>query len=283
MLALLFCATFPVMSRIPTITLLLAGLALSMTAFAEQDERYNPERALEISQAAVGNRVGDYELTDHLGAPVHLREDYAGQPLVISMIFTSCHHVCPATTKHLATAVDAAREALGADSFNVVTIGFDAAHDTPAAMGAFARKQGVNQPGWRFLSASKETIQQISDDLGFIFFPTARGFDHLNQSSIINREGVVYSQVYGVTFELPWLVEPLKELVFNRPGSSGHFVAGLVDRIKLFCTVFDPTTGRYRFDNSLFVRAAAGLTFILGVLFYLIREIVVARRMRKQE
>ena len=69
-----------------------------------------------------------------------------------------------------------------------------------------------------------------------------------------------------MTFELPWLVEPLKELVFNRPGSSGHFVAGLVDRIKLFCTVFDPTTGRYRFDNSLFVRAAAGLTFILGVL-----------------
>jgi protein SCO1/2 len=278
--ALSFWDTFHFMSRIDA--LVLAGLLLSLTVHAEEDGRYDPDRALEISQAAVGNTIGDYELTDHLGAPVHLREDYAGKPLVISMIFTSCHHVCPATTKHLATAVDVAREALGSDSFNVVTIGFDTAHDTPAAMGAFARKQGVNQPGWRFLSASKETIQQISDDLGFIFFPTARGFDHLNQSSIINREGAVYSQVYGVTFELPWLVEPLKELVFNRPGSSGHFVAGLVDRIKLFCTVFDPTTGRYRFDNSLFVRAAAGLTFILGVLFYLIREIVVARRMRKQ-
>ena len=85
-----------------------------------------------------------------------------------------------------------------------------------------------------------------------------------------------------MTFELPWLVEPLKELVFNRPSSQGHLVAGLVDRIKLFCTVFDPTTGRYRFDNSLFVRAAAGLIFILGLIFYLIREIVIARRMRKQ-
>jgi len=270
------------MSPTVPIPLIIAGLLLSVTASAEEDERYNPDRALEISQAAVGNTIGDYKLTDHLGAPVHLREDYTGRPLVISLIFTSCHHVCPATTKHLATAIDAAREALGTDSFNVVTIGFDTARDTPEAMGAFARRQGVNQPGWRFLSASKETIQQISDDLGFIFFPTARGFDHLNQSTIINREGVVYSQVYGVTFELPWLVEPLKELVFNRPGSGGHFVAGLVDRIKLFCTVFDPTTGRYRFDNSLFVRAAAGLTFILGVLIYLIREIVLARRMRRQ-
>lgn len=279
--ALSFWDTFHFMSRIDA--LVLAGLLLSLTAHANEDGRYDPEHALEISQAAVGKTIGDYELMDHLGAPVRLREDHAGRPLVISMIFTSCHHVCPATTKHLAKAVDAAREALGTDSFDVVTIGFDTAHDSPEAMGAFARRQGVNQPGWRFLSAEKSTIEQISADLGFIFFPTARGFDHLNQSTIINRDGVVYSQVYGVTFELPWLVEPLKELVFNRPGSAGHLVAGLVDRIKLFCTVYDPTTGRYRFDNSLFVRAAAGLTFILGLVFYLFREIILARRTRKQE
>lgn len=270
------------MSKLESIVLMLAGLTLPLAANAKADDRYDPDSALERSQAAVGNTIGEYELTDHLGATVRLREDHAGKPLVVSLIFTSCHHVCPTTTKHLASAVDAAREALGTDSFNVVTIGFDTAHDTPQAMGAFARKQGVDAPGWRFLSASTETIQQISDDLGFIFFPTARGFDHLNQSSIIDRDGVVYSQVYGVTFELPWLVEPLKELVFNRPGSGGHFIAGLVDRVKLFCTVFDPTTGRYRFDNSLFVRAAAGLTFILGLVFYLLREIVLARRARKQ-
>jgi len=279
--ALSFWDTFHFMSKIEA--LVLAGLLLSLTVHAEEDGRYDPERALQISQAAVGKTIGDHELLDHLGATVRLREDHAGRPLVISMIFTSCHHVCPATTKHLAKAVDAAREALGTDSFDVVTIGFDTAHDTPEAMGAFARKQGVNEPHWRFLSASKETIQQLSDDLGFIFFPTARGFDHLNQSSIINRDGVVYSQVYGVTFELPWLVEPLKDLVFNRPGSSGHLVAGLVDRIKLFCTVYDPTTGRYRFDNSLFFQMFAGSTFILAVFLYLIREMFKARKARKAQ
>jgi protein SCO1/2 len=262
-------------------TILLAALLLPMSLSAQDDDRYNPEKALEISQAAVGNTIGDYELLDHLGAPVRLRSDHAGRPLVISMIFTSCHHVCPQTTKHLATAVDAAREALGTDSFDVVTIGFDVAHDTPDAMGAFARKQGVNEPGWRFLSATPETIKQIKEDLGFIYFQTARGFDHINQSSIIDRDGVVYSQVYGVTFELPWLVEPLKEIVFNRPGSSGHFVAGLVDRVKLFCTVYDPTTGRYRFDNSLFFQIFAGGTFVLAVFVYLLREIIKARRHRK--
>jgi protein SCO1/2 len=266
--------------KIRTTIALMAALVLPITLQA-RDDRYDPDRALEISQAAVGNTIGDYELLDHLGAPVSLRSAHAGKPLVISMIFTSCHHVCPQTTKHLATAVEAAREALGTDSFDVVTIGFDVAHDTPKAMGAFARRQGVSEPGWRFLSATPETIEQISNDLGFIFFPTARGFDHINQSSIITKNGEVYSQVYGVTFELPWLVEPLKELVFNRPGSAGHFVAGLVDRVKLFCTVYDPTTGRYRFDNSLFFQIAAGASFILVVLVWLLREIVKARRARK--
>lgn len=261
--------------------ILIAAVVLPLVTFAQEDARYNPDMALEISQAAVGNTIGDYELLDHLGAPVRLRSDHAGRPLVISMIFTSCHHVCPQTTRHLAESVDAAREALGTDSFDVVTIGFDVAHDTPDAMGAFARKQGVNEPGWRFLSADAETIKQISSDLGFIFFPTARGFDHINQSSIITKTGEVYSQVYGVTFELPWLVEPLKDLVFNRPGSAGHFVAGLVDRVKLFCTVYDPTTGRYRFDNSLFFQIFAGSTFILALFLWLVFEGVKARRARK--
>jgi len=260
-----------------------AALLLPLALLAQEDDRYNPEAALDISQAAVGTMIGDYELLDHLGAPVRLRSDHAGRPLVISLIFTSCHHVCPQTTRHLAEAVDAAREALGTDSFDVVTIGFDVAHDTPDAMGAFARKQGVNEPGWRFLSATPETIEQITSDLGFIYFQTARGFDHINQSSIITKDGEVYSQVYGVTFELPWLVEPLKELVFNRPGSAGHFVAGLVDRVKLFCTVYDPTTGRYRFDNSLFFQIFAGGTFILAVLIYLLREVIKSRRARKAQ
>ena len=245
---------------------------------AQTDDRYDPDRALEISQGAIGTVIGDYEFTDRNGATINLREEYSGRPLVISMIFTSCHHVCPMTTKHLFSSVRAARDALGGDSFDVVTIGFDTANDTPDAMRAFAQEQGVDTARWRFLSGSKDAVAQLSSDLGFIFFPTARGFDHINQSTIIDRDSKVYRQVYGVTFKLPWLVEPLKELVFNRPETSGRVVASLVDRIKLFCTVYDPATGRYEFDRSLFFQILAGLTMVLGITFYLLREIRSARR-----
>ncbi len=251
------------------------------TLAVQTDDPYDPGKALETSQAAIGGVIGDHELFDRDGNIVRLRVDHAGKPLVISMIFTSCHHVCPMTTKHLVSSVRAARDALGADSFNVVTIGFDAANDSPEAMRAFAREQGVDAHSWKFLSASAETIEQISNDLGFIFFPTPRGFDHINQSTVINSDGVVYRQVYGATFELPWLVEPLKDLVFNRPGSAGHVVASLFDRIRLFCTVYDPSSGRYEFDKSLFFQMAVGFTFVLGVIIYLFKETRRARRMQR--
>jgi protein SCO1/2 len=247
----------------------MAALTLSaITAFAE--DPYDPEQALEISQTAVGATLSDYRFTDRQNRNVRL-SDFSGKPLIVSMIFTSCHHVCPMTTKHLDKSVAAAREALGEDSFEVLTIGFDTPRDTPDAMRAFAREQGVDADRWHFLSADSATINALSAELGFIFFPTPRGFDHINQATLIDSERTVYAQVYGVNFELPWLVEPLKQLVFNRPESQGHFASSLVDRIRLFCTVYDPASGRYEFDNSLFFQIAVGFMVVISVMIYLWR------------
>lgn len=259
------------------VTILLLTIPVVINAETNGDSRYDPERALEISQGAVGTTIGNYQFIDRLNRNVSLH-DYAGKPLIISMIFTSCHHVCPMTTKHLDQAVKAARDALGNDSFEVLTIGFDTANDTPAAMAAFAREQGVNADGWRFLSGSKETIEALSAELGFIYFPTPRGFDHINQVTIIDRDSTVYNQVYGVTFELPWLVEPMKQLVFNRPESRGHVVASLVDRVRLFCTVYNPASGRYEIDNSLFIQIAIGFIIVISVAVYLWRGFRPARK-----
>ena len=67
--------------------------------------------------------MSDHRLTWPDGSMVSLAE-FAGRPVLISLIFTSCHHVCPTTTRRLAEAVDNARAVLGDDSFAVLTIGF---------------------------------------------------------------------------------------------------------------------------------------------------------------
>jgi len=246
----------------------------------EKTRSYSEDEALAVSQAAIGRQLADLEFTDSDGRPFNLA-DHGEKPLLISLIFTSCYHVCPTLTRHLKTAVEAAREALGPDSFRVVTVGFDTANDTPERMRDFARKQGVDDPDWAFLSASAETIATLTENVGFIYFATPRGFDHITQLTIVDRDGKIYNQVYGGAFELPWLVEPLKNLVFNRPQSKHSFFSGIVDRVNLFCTVYDPSTGRYRYDYSLFFQIAIGFLALSGVLAYLLIETRRARRKKK--
>lgn len=262
------------------LAIILLGM-LSQIASAEvKDTSYSEDEALALSQAAIGRELLDLKLTDAAGQPVKLI-DYAGKPLLVSLIFTSCHHVCPTLTKHLKTAVDAAREALGEDSFNVVSIGFDTANDTPARMQDFANKQGINEPNWAFLSASAETIEKLTENLGFIYFTSPSGFDHITQLTVVDRDGIINTQVYGGAFELPWLVEPLKDIVFNRPQSKHNFFANMVDRVNIFCTVYDPNTGRYHFDYSLFIQIGIGALAILSVFAYLVVETRRARRKKK--
>lgn len=234
------------------------------------DSRFDQKTALALSQGVIGRNIGDYTLTAADGRQVRLA-DFRGKPLVVSLVYTSCYHICPLTTQHLAEVVRTARSALGADSFKVLTIGFDTPHDTPEAMRQFARDQGVDIPGWEFLSADAATMKGLTKDLGFIYYPAPHGFDHLIQATVIDAQGKIYRQVYGMNFEPPLLVEPLKELVFGTPTSASLF-STLSNRIRLFCTVYDPTSGRYRFDYSIFMGIIIGLMSIGAVGFFLIRE-----------
>jgi protein SCO1/2 len=272
--------TYPPRLLATLLTGIMAAFALQAGASPSpprQPASYDANAALKHSQAAVGNKLGEYELTDVDGNPVRLTE-FAGKPLLISLIFTSCYHTCPVTTRHLAKAVANAREVLGPDSFNVVTIGFDTLNDTPRNMAAFARSQSIDTTNWKFLSGSPESMADLVEDLGFIYFPSPRGFDHIVQLTLIDSESRVSLQVYGEAFDLPWLMEPLKDMVFSRPASSAQPLAGLTDRIKLFCTVYDPATGRYSFDYSLFIQIAIGFVVVMSVGIYLAREIRSARR-----
>ncbi len=228
------------------------------------------QAALAFSQAAIGRPLGDYDLLDREGKPVMFTE-YRGKPLVISMIYSSCFHTCPVITQYLARAVKLARSAVGEDGFNVVSIGFDARYDRPDSMKTFARQRGVSQdPFWEFLSATDATvIQQLSENLGFIFTKTQTGFDHLAQITVVDAEGKIYRQIYGENFNPPVLVETLKEIIFGNTASSGTNFSRLVNKARLWCTIYDPKSNTYRFNYSMV--AGLGVTFIiLSIFIYVI-------------
>jgi protein SCO1/2 len=228
----------------------------------------DPDRAIGNSQRAIGRTVGDYTLTDSEGRTVRLAE-YRGRPFVISFVYTGCVQVCPVTTKFLGQAVAEAQRALGADAFRVVTVGFNWPFDSPSAMSDFRNRQGIDLPGWTFLAADEATLSALATDVGFSWSASAAGFDHVTQATLIDARGRVSRQVYGATFELPMFVGPLKELVNGTPFPPAD-LRGLVDRIRILCTVYDPRTGRYRLDYGLFIEVFAGLSILVGTAWYLI-------------
>jgi protein SCO1/2 len=248
-------------------------LALASQATADaQADRLDPKRVLDRSEAAIGRTLGTYSLTDTSGRPISLTS-LRDKPLVVSLVYSACSSVCPVTTQHLLDAVDQANRFFGSDRFEVLTIGFDARNDTPARMANFASLQGIRAPNWRVASGDAATINAILRDLGFSYSRIAGGFDHITQTTILDRGGKVYRHVYGEDFPVRMFMEPLRDVIHGQ--STPMTVSGLIDRIKFICTTFDPGAGRYKIDYGLMFGS------VIAAFSLLIFGLVIAREWRK--
>jgi len=247
-----------------------AGGAAPADPVASASRSIDPERALTVSQAAVGRVLRPHRLIDMYGRPFDL-DELRGRPLVVSLVYTSCTSVCPLATQRLIEVVREAQSIMGEARFAVLTIGFDARHDKPGRLAQFAARQGALLPDWRFASGDAETLANLLDDLGFSYAAVAGGFDHVSQVSIVDATGTLHRQVYGDDYPVQMFMEPLKEVVFGTASSLS--LPGIVDRIRFLCTTFDPALGRYRTRTEVMV---AGMTLggvsLLGFGLLLLRE-----------
>ena len=75
--------------------------AQSLAPIAADDpaaSSFDYDQALAVSQAAIGRSVSNVEFTAADGRRLTLA-DFRGRPLVVSMVYTSCHEICPMTTR----------------------------------------------------------------------------------------------------------------------------------------------------------------------------------------
>ena len=119
--------------------------------------------------------------------------------------------------------------------------------------------------------ASKETRGKRFDRDYAHVIPSAGGFGHAAQVTIVDRKGRIYRHVYGGAFSPQMIVDPLLDIVYGQT-SPVTSLEGIADRVRLFCTVYNPNTGRYYFNYSLFIGIAIGLVCLLLVFAWLMRE-----------
>lgn len=108
----------------------------------------------------------DTVLKDQDGRELRFYSDVLQDKVVmLNVIFTHCNDACPLITRKLREV----REAMGpelARQVTFVSISSDPLNDTPAALKAFARKQGVDGPNWLFLTGDKANVDLVLGRLG---------------------------------------------------------------------------------------------------------------------
>jgi len=224
--------------------------------------------AFERSQRVVGRAVENFALLNRDGKPVELAS-FKGKPLLVNFVYTACFQVCPTTTRNLQKAVEETVSVMGPGRFNIVTIGFNQPFDSPQAMKDFAKRYGLNLPNWEFLSPAAALVNDVTGNFGFSFVATPAGFDHLNQISLVDADGKIVRQVYGEKFTPKDLAEPLKLLIANTAiPAEANPLTELMARVRILCSVYDPVSGRYRTDYSLYMMIAGFITFV-GFTIYL--------------
>ncbi|MDR2240295.1 MAG: SCO family protein [Zoogloeaceae bacterium] len=228
----------------------------------------NAEKALELSRSVINQSIGDFTLLDRKQKPVSL-SSYRGKPLLVSFIYTGCFEVCPTTTKNLEKAVTQAVAVIGANRFNVISIGFNQPFDSPSAMKAFAAQNGIVFPNWEFLSPAPAIVNDLTRSFGFSYAATPAGFDHIVQITLVDAEGKIYRQIYGEAPTADLLVKPLKQLIAGAPIAETDSLSDLFDRVRILCSVYDPKTGKYRVDYALIFEIAGFLTFFLYISWYI--------------
>lgn len=180
----------------------LVGLALAAAACSpgrlEHDER--AAAAADSANVAPAAEPSLFELrsafTDASGRERHL-EEWAGQPFLVSMIYTSCQSVCPRITADL-TALDRAlpRERRARTKFVLVSL--DPARDTPAKLAAFARTHKLDER-WTLLAASEDDMRTLAAILGVRFRPDGAGdIAHSATIALADARGVIRFRRQGL-------------------------------------------------------------------------------------
>ncbi len=239
------------------------------------------KNAVDNSVKAEGKKLGDYTLIDQDGVEFKLSEYFGkGKPLVLSYVYTTCPQVCPTITMELKKAVDGARTKYG-KRFEVLTIAFDTANDTPAAVNEYARRFADDFRGFRFATGDEETITGLLDETGFFRVKQDDGsFDHMDMVTVVKPDGTIYRQVYSLRTQPQTMVLRLEELIEGK--AEGGRGLSMVDKIKFFCYRYDPYSGKYVLDYPVFV--SIGLqAIIIAVIVYAVWGRRAMKRISKKE
>jgi len=198
---------------------LLAGLALMIlaSAYIVSKDLSNRGKIDDLAFPAESIRTSEsppsIELTNHLGQPFSL-EDTQGDVVLITAVYASCPHTCPAIIRQAKNATEQFTPAQRQD-LHILGITMDPENDTPEALAELAEMHGLRAPLFEFLTGDTDQVDALLDQFGILRErSTETGeIDHVNLYLLIDRHGkIAYRLTLGGQQER-WLVSALTVLL----------------------------------------------------------------------
>ena len=207
---------------------------------------------------------------DESGKAVRLGEYFGGKPVVLILAYYRCPMLC---SQVLAGATHAFRQLpfrIG-QQFNVLTVSFDP-RETPALAAAskqtYVASYGQRQAAesWHFLTGQQAEITALTQAVGFHYAwdPQTQQYAHATGIVVLTPSGKVAQYFYGIDY-------PAQDLRLALVQSSREKIGSLTDEVLLFCSHYDPNSGRYTaiMGRVLQIAGASTLLILGGVLFML--------------
>jgi len=263
-------------SRCTAILALLSALLLAVPVGAHHDEQHRPPGVLAtiaFEQRLDAQIPADLVFRDDTGQTVHLGDYFGHKPVILTLNYYACPMLCPLVLEGLLRSLRVLSFNIG-EQFDVVTVSI-APEETPALAATtkarYIRDYGRPEAakGWHFLTGDQESIQRLTEVIGFRYaYDAAKAqYAHAAGIMILTPQGKIARYVYGLEFSPRDLRLALVEAAANAIGSP-------VDQLLLFCYQYDPTTGRY----TLVVRRTLQLVSLATVLGLAAFMIVMFRR-----
>jgi len=176
------------------------------------------EVALGPKRLEPGEAVPDFTMTGMDGKTFKL-SDMRGFVVVITFVYTRCPlpEFCPYMDRkfaELAGRLGAIKSR--AEKVRLISLSFDAEHDTPEVLRKHAQARGAQPPLWTYANITDSELSKVAGRFGLIYGENGREFAHNLCTVVIDREGKLARLAVGTAanhFETADMIKTIVSLL----------------------------------------------------------------------
>lgn len=219
----------------------------------------------------------DAGFTDETGKPVRMGDYFGAKPAILALVYYNCPMLCSEEMDGVTGALEMVHLTPGKD-FNVVVISIDpsetpemAAHSKALNVKRYGRPETA--AGWHFLVGPKQSIDRVTDAVGFgyVRVPGPDGkltqFAHASSIELVTPQGRIAQYYLGVEYSP-------KDMMLGLIEASGNKIGSPVANILTYCYHYDPQTNKHSLVVARVVQLGGMVTMagLGGFMFVMFRR-----------